>query len=90
MALCESLIKRIEISESEKKEFGLINLPDGQIVWEIKKAKLREFCFENFEMLLIQQGIRMHDESKTLLPENHNMARRLLAIMVKEKEKNNK
>src|SRR5450759_5862098 len=59
MELSENLSKRISFTPEEIKEVEMANLPDGRIVWNAAKAKLREFRFENFEITLIQEGIRI-------------------------------
>ena len=86
MELSENLSKRISFAPEEIKEVEMANLPDGRIVWNAAKAKLREFRFENFEITLIQEGIRILDEKKQIQPSNLNLAKRFKGINIKTKE----
>jgi hypothetical protein len=86
MTLGKALIKRINLNEEEIKEYECVRLPDGRQTYNKLKAKLREFRFETFEILFIQQGARSLDRQKRLTPFNYELAERFLAIAVKTKE----
>lgn len=85
-ALSKALIKRTSITPEEIREFDMVYLPDGRVIWNKNKAKDKEFTFESFEMLHIQQGIRMHDMAQNINTENQDLAERIMAITVKSDE----
>jgi hypothetical protein len=79
-ALNKALVKRVEITKKEEEECGLVYLPDGRIGFV--KATNKEFCFEIYEFLHIQLGVRSLEESKKLEKHNHELARKILDIIV--------
>jgi hypothetical protein len=85
--LINNLNERIQLSEKEVEEFKFAWLPNGRFAYDPVKGVDGEFTFESFEILLIQQGIAMHDARKTLKPWNANLAKKFKAIRVTEKKK---
>jgi hypothetical protein len=86
MDLREKLVKKVDFSETEKKEYFIERLPNGMVQYNPQKVELRQFSFESFELLYVQQGINEHDERKTLRPFNKELAKKLRDIKVKGKE----
>lgn len=86
MSLAETLTKRVGFTAQEIEEFKIVALSEKRVGWSAEKAKLREFRFETFEILFIQQGAKYLDDSKQLTADNYKLADRLLAIAVKTKE----
>lgn len=80
MDLAESLEKRVMPSPVEVKEFEMAFLPDGRYSYNILKAKLREFCFEPYEISLIQHGARMLEEQRLVERHNKDLVKRVLSI----------
>ena len=83
MDLAVSLTKRVNFLPKEIEEYGIVNLPDGRTAWIDKKAKSREFSFESYEMLFIQQGARKLEELKLVARYNKDLVKRFLAIVIK-------
>lgn len=79
-ALSKALQKKVDFTPEEKTEFKLMFFPNGKYVYDAHKAKDREFDFEPFELLHIQQGIRMHDMAETIDKVNQDLAERILSI----------
>lgn len=84
--MADSILKKINFSESEIKEFKMSNEPDGKIYWDVTKAKNREFQFETYEVLLMQSGVRMHDEEHTIPSFANELAKRILGIELTTKK----
>ncbi len=84
-ALAEALSKRVIFTPAEIMEYKIALLPDGRTIWNQGKAKLREFRFEKFEMILIQAGVRMHDEGRSIPRDANSLAEKLLSINVNDK-----
>jgi len=87
MDLAEKLVNKVDFSDAEKKEYSIARLPNGMVAYNPQKNELRQFRFESFELLYIQQGINEHDERKTLRRFNKDLAKKLRDIKVKAKEK---
>ena len=85
--MANAILKRIELTEGEKKEFAIVELPDGRIAWDSGKAKLREFRLESYEMRLIQQGVKMLDEMKSIPGFANELAKKILEIKVDTEKK---
>ena len=85
--MASALIARVAMTEAEKKDYEMEGLPDGRISWNQQKAKLREFMFESYEILLIQQGIKMLDERKAIPSFANALAKKLLDVTVVPKNK---
>ena len=85
-ALGEALSKRVDFSPAEIKEWQISVFPDGKYSFNPQKAQPREFRFEPFEILYIQQGARFLEMDKKLRPFNYKLAERILSIKVKAKE----
>lgn len=84
--MADAILKRLELTEAEKKEYDVIALPDGRVAWNPEKAKAREFRFETYEMLLIQSGVKIHDERKTIPGHVNELAKKILEVKVKAKQ----
>ena len=83
--MINTLNERVKITEQEAEEYRYTTLLDGRFAYDATKARPREFTFESYEILLIQQGISSHDERKTLRPWNAELAKKIKAIQVKSK-----
>ena len=81
--MAEALAKRVSITEKEYDEYEFKELSAGRIAY---KEHQRQFQFEPYEILLIQQGVRMHDTARTLSPKNKALAKRFLDIVTKERD----
>lgn len=83
--LREALLKRVGFTQEEVKDYSIQWLDANQFKYNSLKPQ-REFRFEVFEMLFIQQGARVLNERKLLKPFNFRLAERMLAINIKSKE----
>lgn len=81
--LREKLVNKVDFSEKEKNDYMIERLPNGMVAYNAQKNELRQFNFESFELLYVQQGINEHDERKTLRPFNKELAKKLREIKVK-------
>lgn len=79
--------KRVSFTPEEVKEYSIVYLPDGRTVRKPEKDNvLREFRFENYELLHIQQGARFLDENRMVEERNLELVKKFLAIKIKTKE----
>lgn len=82
-----SIKKRVSFTPEEVKEYSIIYLPDGRTFRKSEKDNvLREFRFENYELLHIQQGARFLDENGMVEERNLELVKKFLAIKIKTKE----
>jgi hypothetical protein len=65
-ALSQSLRSKISFTPEEKKEYKIVMFPDGRYFYNPSKSREKEFTFEPFEILHIQQGISIHDLQETI------------------------
>lgn len=79
--------KRVSFTPEEVKEYSIVYLPDGRIARKIEKDNvLREFRFENYELLHIQQGARFLEDNDLVEERNLELVKKILAINIKTKE----
>lgn len=79
--------RRVSFTLDEMKEYKITPLPGKIILWD-PKAPAREFRFENYELLHIQQGARFLEENELVDENNLELVKKFLAIVVKNKGEN--
>jgi hypothetical protein len=78
--------RRIDFNAEEVKEYSIIKLPDGRTARNIEHDnKLREFRFEAYEILRIQEGARILEENEKVEERNLELVKKFMAIDVKRK-----
>lgn len=86
-ALSNSLKKKIDFSQEEVRDFSLVYFGDGRYAYNPSKCRVKEFTFEPFEILHIQQGIRMNDLMENIANVNQDLAEKILAIRINPENK---
>lgn len=73
---------RVAFTPEETTEYKITPLPNNKISFD-STAPAREFRFENYELLHIQQGARFLEDNGLVEERNLELVKRFLAIVVK-------
>lgn len=89
MEIVRNLKERVKLTPAEIEEYEVRDISRGgfaSVIWDGKKAKDREFRFENSEIEIIQKGIKKLDQDGEIQESNLDLAKKFKAIKIEKKE----
>lgn len=69
-----SILDKIEFSSKEIEEFGIKELPNGSIQWDIKKAKEKTVELTTGEVELLKVGVELKDTANEIISQMVDIA----------------
>jgi len=64
--LAHGILKKVEISKQEIKEFGIKDIPGGRIEWDEDNAKEKPFKFNEVEYSFLKDQVDRLDKEKKI------------------------